>query len=287
MILLADSGSTKTDWCVADRDEGVSSGTVLVRCSTRGINPFFQTGEEIEALVRTDLLPQLPDTALEAVFFYGAGCTPVQGGVVKHALTRCLRVERPVEVASDMLCAARALCGKEPGIACILGTGSNSCFYNGSTIGKQVSPLGFILGDEGSGAHLGKTLVADLLKNQLPESLNTAFFSRFQLTPEEIIRRVYRESFPNRFLAGLSPFLKEHLSEPEVHQLVARCFTAFLRRNVAQYDYTRYPVHFVGSVAYHYQDVLRQVCQDCGMISGNVLQRPMEGLIAYHTSVEL
>ena len=157
-----------------------------------------------------------------------------------------------------MLAAARGLCGREAGITCILGTGSNSCFYDGKEIVNHISPLGFILGDEGSGAVLGKLLVGDILKNQLSPAIKEAFLKQFDLTVPEIIDRVYRQPFPNRFLASLSPFIAQHLEEPGIRQLVLGSFIAFLRRNVMQYDYTQYPAHFIGSVAHCYKEILQE-----------------------------
>ena len=182
-----------------------------------------------------------------------------------------------------MLAAARGLCGHEAGIVCILGTGSNSCFYNGKEIVNNVSPLGFILGDEGSGAVLGKLLVGDILKNQLSPAVKEAFLKQFDLTAPEIIDRVYRQPFPNRFLASLSPFIAQHLEEPGIRRLVLNSFIAFLRRNVMQYDYAQYPAHFIGSVAYCYREILQEAAQETGVNIGKILQSPMEGLIRYHT----
>ena len=183
-----------------------------------------------------------------------------------------------------MLGAARGLCGHEKGIVCILGTGSNSCFYDGEEIVSNVSPLGFILGDEGSGAVLGKLLVGDILKNQLPAQLKEEFLKQFDLTAPEIIDRVYRQPYPNRFLASLSPFLAQHLVEPGIRTIVLNSFIAFIRRNVMQYDYTQYPVRFIGSVAYCYKEILQEAAKETGLGIGKILQSPMEGLIEYHTS---
>ena len=181
-----------------------------------------------------------------------------------------------------MLAAARALCGKEAGIACILGTGSNSCLYDGKEIIRNVSPLGFILGDEGSGAVLGKLLVGDLLKDQLPRALKEAFFAETGLTPAEVMDKVYRKPFPNRFLASLSPFLIRHIHEAEVYDLVSNSFRAFFTRNVMQYDYRDYPVHLMGSVAWYYQDLLREITRELGITLGQVVQSPVQGLVRYH-----
>ena len=201
------------------------------------------------------------------------------------AIADSLPVIGNIKANSDMLAAAHGLCGQEAGIACILGTGSNSCFYNGKEIVSNISPLGFILGDEGSGAVLGKLLVGDILKNQLPATLKEEFLKQFDLTPPEIIDRVYRQPFPNRFLASLSPFIAQHLEEPAIRQLVMNSFIAFFRRNVMQYDYKQYPVHFIGSIAYCYKEILQDAARQTGIQIGKILQSPMEGLIQYHSQL--
>lgn len=276
MILIADSGSTKTDWCV------VLDGTPIKRITTKGINPFFQSEEEIQQELTISLFPQLPERTVNSVYFYGAGCTPEKAPILRRAIADSLSVVGNIKAHSDMLAAARGLCGHEAGIACILGTGSNSCFYNGEDIVNNISPLGFILGDEGSGAVLGKLLVGDILKNQLSPAIKEAFLKQFDLTAPEIIDRVYRQPFPNRFLASLSPFIAQHLEEPAIRALVFNSFTAFLRRNVMQYDYEKYPVHFIGSVAACYKEILQEAALEMGIRIGKILQSPMEGLIQYH-----
>ena len=183
-----------------------------------------------------------------------------------------------------MLAAARGLCGHEAGIACIMGTGSNSCYYDGKQIVSNVSPLGFILGDEGSGAVLGKLLIGDLLKNQLPEGLKEKFLEQFNLTPATIIDSIYRQPFPNRFLASLSPFALQNITEPKIRTLVQNSFRNFLERNVKQYDYKQAPVHFIGSVAYYYKEVLTEAAAEAGIMLGTIIKSPMEGLIQYHTN---
>ena len=277
MILIADSGSTKTDWCL------VEHGEVLQQIFTKGTNPFFQSEEEISNEIAANLLPQLKTAETDAVYFYGAGCAfPDKIETVRRAILRHLQVKGEVEVSTDMLAAARGLCGHRAGIACIMGTGSNSCYYDGEKIVQNVSPLGFILGDEGSGAYLGKLLVGDILKNQMTPELKEKFLSQFNLTPADIIDRVYRKPFPNRFLASLSPFLAQNLNEPCIHSLVLNSFKSFLKRNVMQYDYQNHEVHFIGSVAYYYKDVLAQATDEMGIRLGTILKSPMEGLIAYH-----
>lgn len=282
MILIADSGSTKTDWCV------VENGAILQQISTKGTNPFFQSEEEISDEIATSLLPQLKANEPDAVYFYGAGCGfPDKIAMVHRAITKHLKVKGPIEVNTDMLAAARSLCGHETGIACIMGTGSNSCYYDGENIVSNVSPLGFILGDEGSGACLGKLLVGDILKNQMTPELKEKFLKQFDLTPADIIDRVYRKPFPNRFLASLSPFLAENLDEPCVHALVLNSFKAFLKRNVMQYEgYQHNKVHFIGSIAFYYKEVLAEAARETGIQLGTVIKSPMEGLVGYHQALE-
>ena len=277
MMLIADSGSTKTDWCV------ILDNTPIKRIGTKGLNPFFQSEEEIQQELTHSLLPQLPEGTIDSVYFYGAGCTPEKVPTLRRAIADSLPVVGNIKAYSDMLAAARGLCGREAGITCILGTGSNSCFYDGKEIVNHISPLGFILGDEGSGAVLGKLLVGDILKNQLSPAIKEAFLKQFDLTVPEIIDRVYRQPFPNRFLASLSPFIAQHLEEPGIRQLVLGSFIAFLRRNVMQYDYTQYPAHFIGSVAHCYKEILQEAAQETGIRIGKILQSPMEGLIQYHS----
>ena len=278
MILIADSGSTKTDWCVVEK------GELVQQIFTKGTNPFFQSEEEISNEIATALLPELKTNEFDAVYFYGAGCGfPDKIAVVHRALTKHLNVAGNVEVATDMLAAARGLCGREAGIACIMGTGSNSCYYDGESIVANVSPLGFILGDEGSGACLGKLMVGDLLKNQMTPELKEKFLAQFNLTPADIIDRVYRKPFPNRFLASLSPFLAQNISEPCVHDLVLNSFKAFFKRNIMQYEnYQNLKVNLIGSVAYYYKEVLAEAAEAMGIQLGTIIQSPMEGLIKYH-----
>ena len=275
MILIADSGSTKTEWCVAEQ------GKQMQRILTKGINPYFQSEEEISGEIQSVLVPELKTTTFDAVYFYGAGCLPEKIPMMQQILGKQLDA-KTIEVHSDILAAARGLCGRNPGIVCILGTGSNSCYYDGEKIVSNVSPLGFILGDEGSGAVLGKLLVGDLLKNQLPAGLKEKFLQQFDLTPGRIIERVYRQPFPNRFLASLSPFLAQNIDIPEIRLLVLNAFKAFLNRNVKQYDYQHHKVHFTGSVAYYYKEILKEAIRECSMQLGNIRQTPMEGLIVYH-----
>ena len=281
MHLIADSGSTKTDWCLCN------GSTILSNIQTQGINPYHQTAEAIENVLREELLPQssqfMAHNSQLKVIFYGSGCAnDTACNRVKGALSKVLGVA-DITVHSDLLGAAHALCGHEEGIACVLGTGSNSCLYNGKEIIANTPPLGYILGDEGSSAVLGRRLVGDCLKNQLPEAIRDEFLSEYQLTQEIILEKVYRQPLANRFLASLTPFLSKHREVPEVHKLLVESFTDFFVRNVKQYRRPWLPIHFVGSIANAFPAELKEAAESLGMELGTILQSPMEGLIKYHS----
>lgn len=283
MILIADSGSTKTDWCLCKK------GTAPSTIQTQGINPYHQTEEAIEAVLREELLPQLPTDIVGntlAITFYGSGCANETAcNRIKDALYKVLGTTKAT-IYSDLLGAARALCGHEEGIACVLGTGSNSCLYNGKEIIANVPPLGYILGDEGSSAVLGRRLVGDCLKNQLPEAIRDEFLAEYSLTQEIILEKVYRQPLANRFLASLTPFLSKHREITEIHNLLVESFVDFFVRNVKQYRRPWLPIHFVGSIANAFSAELKEAAESLGMELGTIMQSPMEGLIKYHTSEE-
>ena len=291
MRLIADSGSTKVDWRAIHSDGSVQEIT------TAGINPFFQTEEQIVYELQQNLLPDI-SASVNEIHFYGAGVSSPEKVLV---LQNCFRkvfpcilwrvfCEQDVPKArsnayTDLLAAARALCGKKPGIAAILGTGANSCFYDGNEIVDNVPACGFILGDEGSGAVLGKKFISDYLKRQLPSDLNTLFDQKYNLNYNSIIERVYRQPFPNRYLATFSVFLHQNKTNPYVSKLLKNSFEEFFTRNVMQYDYKKYPVNLVGSVAFHYEDIIKDVAKGLGVKIGNILQSPIDGLAEYHKSL--
>jgi len=237
---------------------------------------------EIIALLQSQLIPNLDCEAVEYIYFYGAGCSfPEKKILVSRALVRFFN-NAMMEIQSDLLGAARSLFQHEKGIACILGTGSNSCYYNGVDVVENVSPLGFILGDEGSGAVLGKLFVADCLKNQLPEELKEKFFAQYELTPAVIMDNVYKQPFPNRFLSKFTPFLLENIEEPSIFNLVFDSFDAFFVRNVMQYPLEDIQVGFVGSIAHYFRNTLEIVAFERGIAISAIVQVPMEGLVKYH-----
>lgn len=284
MILIADSGSTKVHWCL------MAANGHTAEFITDGINPLFQTSDAMRNSICNQLLPQMASMlwagTVSHVFFYGAGCTPEKSPFVEKAIESVFKKAK-VFVASDMLGATRGLLGHEKGVACILGTGSNSCLYDGEQIVKNVPSLGFILGDEGSAATLGKRLVSDLLKNQLGDDLKERFLSQYAINQADVIEHVYRQPFPNRWLANLARFCAENIDDPRIHDLVYDHFAQFVKRNISQY-YTSeeqkqsMPVGFVGSIAFYYRPVLEQVMSDYGFRVGQILQDPIQGLVEYH-----
>jgi len=273
---IADSGSTKTDWRLCE------NGKAVLEISTPGINPVYQDEAGI-AKIAALLQPNLTGRAGAPLYFYGAGVINTEKA---DALRRVLSnlFKGIIEIDTDMVGAARALCGNKPGIACILGTGSNSCFYNGRAIERNVPPLGFILGDEGSGAVIGKLFIADLLKDRLPDELKTDFLDRYQLTPSDIINRVYREPLPNRFLAAFAPYIVSVMEQyGEVELLVKNSVEAFFTRNVMQYNYKNHPVYFTGSVAYNIKNLLHETAKKYNIQIGEIIASPTNGLICYHS----
>ncbi len=281
MILIADCGSTKIDWCLLNNNK------VEKQVFTLGVNAVMLTEEEMRQRFAEQLMPELSDYAasIDAVYFYGAGCLAAE---VCGNVARAIRANIPapvIEVYTDLLAAARALCGHKPGIACIMGTGSNSCLYDGSSIVANVSPLGFILGDEGSGAVLGRLFLGDVLKKQLPAEVCARFLDEYNLDLLGIIKRVYKEPQPNRFLASVTPFISKNIAVPEIHELVLNSFRAFFRRNVKQYEaYRQLEVNFIGSIAYYFRNVLAEAAKAEGCRIGNIVKSPMEGLIKFHAN---
>lgn len=276
-ILVADSGATKTDWCLLQQEE------IVCRFKTKGISPIFQTQKEIDKEIKENVYPQLKNTTLKAIYFYGSGCIPEKTDSVRNAIQSTFLIDK-IEVNSDLIGAAHALCGNKKGIVCILGTGSNSCEWDETEITHQVSPLGFILGDEGSGAHMGKLLINDLLKNQLQRELKEKFLKQYKLTQATIIENVYRKPYPSRFLASISPFLLQNIEDELIKSIVKKSFSDFFERNVMQYNYKNNEVHFVGSIAYYYASILKEVANEKEITIGKIEQSPMEGLINYYSN---
>ena len=273
-ILIADSGSTKTDWALVDEQ-----GNVMVTCKTQGISPIHQSDVEIlDVLCKELVLSEQP----QEVFFYGSGVTEAMKSRMKSLLQQSFP-EAKVEAEGDMLGAARALFGKKPGIACILGTGANSCLYDGEKIVMNTPPLGYILGDEGSGAVLGKLFVNAVFKGLLPEEIKKAWLEESGMSYQYIINKVYREPLANRFLASLSPFIAKHLSCEPLREIVVGNFREHFRRNVNRYGRKELTVGAVGSIAYFYRDLLAEAAAAEGYTLGKVMRSPLDNLMQYHS----
>jgi N-acetylglucosamine kinase-like BadF-type ATPase len=276
MILIADSGASKTDWRILGQNGAIEQAQSI------GYNPYYQPIEQFDKEVREVLVPQVKHP-VKKIFYYGTGCSSDKNRkMIRTALERYF-TDAHIEVWHDLLAAARALCGEDPGIACILGTGSNSCYYDGVRIVENVTSLGYVLGDEGSGAWMGKKIVADYLRKDLPEKLWDHFKKRFQMDRDEILSRVYSQEMPSRFLGSFSHFIFQHLKEPYCYRLVYDGFSEFMEKNVMRYEkYNELKVHFVGSVAFYFSDILRQVANDKGITLKNILESPIAGLTLYH-----
>lgn len=289
MKLIADSGSTKTAWAVVDDVK-----KVVITCKTQGINPFHQNDSQILHVLEQELLPQL-DKPVDEVYFYGSGVTERMTARMNEVLLHAFP-HACVQSANDLLGAARALFGHQPGIACILGTGSNSCFYDGEHIAMNIPPLGYVLGDEGSGTHIGKAFLNGIFKGELSTALRDKYLAWSGLSYADIINKVYREPLANRFLASVVPFVKEQMDANDkdaiaLVTLVDDCFRQFYDNNVARYEHLvckgdmspRYGIGFVGGVACAFSDRLRKLCQEeHRYLRFKCIQTPLEGLTAYH-----
>lgn len=274
-FLVADSGATKTDWRVIDE------GREVAAFSSAGINLSILDEAQINSILKDEVAPAV-ERKIEKIWFYGAGVT---GREVEEMFAKCLEPFFPdavLEASSDVKGACIALFGDEPGIACIIGTGSACCCWDGKTVKRATPAGGFILGDEGSGAYLGKKLVSDYIKGLLPAALDKEFRKRYGLTYPEIVKKVYKEAAPSRFLAGFSLFLADFRNHPYVKNLIREGFEEFLSRNVMQYDTQHSKVGFVGSVAFAYSDILERVCGTARLRVCKIVQSPIDELVKYH-----
>ncbi len=295
--LIADSGSTKTDWTLLFSSNPRIPSEVIATFRTQGITPVHQSYSEIRQILEQELHSQLSTfpraklidtkvletTLMENVniYFYGSGCTPAHVPMMQQVLTEVLS-PKSVEVYSDLMAAARALCGHEAGIACILGTGANSCLFDGEQIVNNTPALGYILGDEGSGSVLGRLFLNGIFKNPKMAELRDKYLEETKLKQADIIRKVYNEPMANRFLASTSHFIINHLDHPILNQMVIDNFRQFFRSNISPYDTKQLPVHFVGSMAFLYRKQLEEAAKAEGYTIGQTLQSPMEGLIKFY-----
>ncbi len=276
-ILIADSGSTKADWrlITPERTEGVYT--------TLGLNPYLLSDEEIFLEIDQNLRDHV-GTSIDEIYFYGAGVATIEKSeLFVQILRRIFPAAGRIEAYSDLFGAARALCGTEPGIVCILGTGSNSCVYDGKTMIANIPPCGYILGDEGSGAALGKKLLSAFLKRGLNASTHRQLKEQYRLTKETILENVYKKPFPNRYLAGFTVFLWENLDDESIVRIVETSFEEFLDFNVARYpEHRERSINFAGSVAFYFREQLGNVLRRRELILGRIIQSPANDLADYH-----
>lgn len=285
MILTADSGSTKCHWALVD-GKGASEEAKIIE--TRGINPVTCSSEQVKEIIAEGLLPQIKATEVEGIYFYGAGC--IANAPATLELQRTLQEIFPqattIVVATDMLGAAHALCGHDKGIVCILGTGSNSAFYDGEQLAKNVPPLGYILGDEGGGANLGKTFVSNALKGLMPSEIVDLMYEECQTSYAQIIESVYRKPNANRYLASFVPFMARHRDRAEIRRCIDLAFDNFIERNLLQYpDVEKLPINFVGSIAAVFEQELTEALSRHSLTLGKIERSPIGGMVKYHTTL--
>ncbi len=274
--LIADSGSTKASWCMLD-------GNKKKIISTQGISPYFLSQVQIQIIIENELKPKLKGIEPAEIYYYGTGCSnPENIKAVKQSLKKVFPAAK-IAVDHDLMGAAKALCGNEKGIACILGTGSNSCYYNGKRIVKNNPGIGFILGDEGSGAYLGKKVVQHFMYNTFDEDLMDRFNVKYNTNAIEILEAVYKGPLPNRYLANFTAFLVENRGHFMIENIIEDGLNDFFFNHLYKYkEVWTHPVHFIGSVAFGFKDVLKEICHSYEMQLGKVLQQPIDGLIKYH-----
>ncbi len=276
MIIIADSGSTKTDWTLINK----SGEEKLVQ--TAGLNPFFVDQATVTEVLQKDLHPFLDQKQVQKVFFFGSGCfQPMRGQVIQSALDDFFR-QADIDVYSDLLGAAYALCGHTPGMVGILGTGAGTCTFDGEKITDTIPSLGYLLGDEGSGAFLGRILVNDFFTNDLPENLQKDFSETYDLSLHKAMDAVYKQAFPNRFLASFVPFLKKHKNNDYVQNILQKSFDLFFDKQILKYQETSLPLSMTGSVAFHFEEEIRKSAQRKNIAVHAIEETPMRGLIAFY-----
>ena len=276
ITLIADSGATKAEWCL------LNNGKKKI-LFTQGISPYFLNTDQIAELLSKELVPQIKNVIVEHIFYYGTGCSNIENArSIKKALERVF-TKAQADVNTDLMGAARAVCGHEKGIACILGTGSNSCYYNGKNIVKNSPGIGYVLGDEASGAYLGKKVLQHYLYNTFDEDLRARFDAKYVTNASEILDNVYKKPLPNRYLASFTLFLVENRGHYMIENIIEDGLNDFFFQHLCKYNEVwKYPVSFVGSVAFGFKDVIQQLCSSYEFELGTVMKNPMEGLIKFH-----
>ncbi|MDZ7741170.1 MAG: hypothetical protein U5Q03_05310 [Bacteroidota bacterium] len=277
MLLIADSGSSKTDWATLDK-----AGQVKY-FETEGFNPYYKESEELHHIVEKELLPMIEADMVEEIFYYGSGCsTDSKKMMVEDTLQQSFG-HISVSIEHDLLGAARALLGRQEGIACILGTGSNSCYYDGNEIVENVPSLGYLYGDEGSGTYIGKSLITAYLQNKLPDSLRKGFEEKYNMSLEAILDASYNKGRPNMFLSSFSNFISGHISDEFLKNMVRTSFEDFFSLQLLKYSkHNRVPVSFTGTVAHVFRDILMKVAEKYKIKIDKIERKPIGGLVEFH-----
>ncbi len=276
MILIADSGATKTSWALLSED-----GTITH--NTAGFNPYYMPPETIQNILSNELNPEISGAAVGKVYYYGSGCSTENNCAIVSSAIKDLFPDAEIEVQHDLLAAARALLGRNEGIACILGTGANSCSYDGQHITANVPSLGYMFGDEGSGAYIGRKFLTAYLKKYLAKEILDAFDTEFNYSLEDILKSVYNEGNPSTYMASFTRFLANHEHHDDIREILFSSFNEFFTESVSKYNrYKQIPVSFVGSVAYYFRHILNEAAWKHGISIGRIEQAPMEGLIRFH-----
>lgn len=275
--LIADSGATKAEWCLIQ-------GKKKKSFFTQGISPYFLNTAQIVELLQKELLPALGKVTIDEIYYYGTGCiNPNNNKIVKLALQQTFKSAGTIEVTHDVMAAARALYGDEKGVACILGTGSSSCYYNGKKIATNRPGLGYVLGDEGSGAYLGRKVIQYYLYETFDEDLKSRFISKFNIDASGILENVYKKPLANRYLASFTPFLSENRGHFMIENIIEDGINDFFFHHICKFrESWTSPVSFVGGIAYHFKDVIEETCSSYEFTLGRILKNPMEGLAEYH-----
>ncbi len=278
MILIADSGSTKTSWLAVDGKNVVS------KITTAGYNPYYYKYDFLVNIIQNELLPKLDDQLIEKIYYYGSGCSSdINCTKVKTALW----AQFPgalVEINHDLTGAAVALLKDKEGIACILGTGSNSCYWNGKEVLSNVPSVGYLLGDEGSGTYIGMKILKGILENKAPKEVSNAFYLAFDTSFEKVLSLIYEKTEPNRFFAGISKFAGENINEPWIRAQVKQCFNDFIENQIKQYpNYSDVEISFTGSIAYYFKDILIETVKENNLSIGIILREPIDGMLEFHT----
>jgi glucosamine kinase len=279
MILIADGGSTKTCWCVLDGDRKI------LYFNTEGYNPYFVTSSYISQSLKKSLPPNFKANEVREISFYGAGCSPSTANTLVEAFGEVFP-NASAYIEMDLLAAARALLFNTAGFAAILGTGTNTCIYDGYRIIQSIDSLGFILGDEGSGGSIGKKLLGDFIRGFMPENIYKKFRDAYQLSADEIINRIYTQPMANRFCAGFCPFVKQNINEQYCRDLVKTSFEELFTRLVSRYpNYQSYSFNCIGSIGYNFKHILEEVACKFNMQPGRIVESPMEELVNYHINI--